>query len=339
MKALIPAAGVGMRLRPHTHTKPKPLVSVAGKPILGHILDSLRGCVDEVFIIVGYMKEKVIAFANRHYADDFRFEFVEQENRLGLGHAVWLGLRAMEAMGELEPVLITLGDEFFGMDYATMIERHGSLGATDATLGVKIVDKPSNYGIVELDEGMITGMIEKPAPGETDSNIAIAGVYIVENAPLLSICLTELIGSDAPPAGAEYQLTDALQMMVERGATLGSFMIERWYDCGRPEMLLHVNRVLLGQYGSALAGERENTVFIEPVIVEEGCEFCNSVIGPYVSVAAGTKINNSIIKNSIIGSESAISGMFLMASIIGDHVTLSGRGNRLNIGENTEIKM
>ena len=329
MKALIPAAGIGTRLRPHTFTKPKPMIYVAGKQIIGHILDNLIGCVDEVVIVVGYMKETLIEYVEENYKDNFKITFVDQKERLGLGHAVYVAKNIIKD----SQCLITLGDEFFGVPFKEMIETHEKQLPCDASIGVKVVDLPQHYGIVEFDNGHINRLVEKPK--EPKSNMAIAGVYIIENTKLLYKCLKELIKENK---SGEYQLTDALQKMVDKGATLKKFNITNWYDCGRPEMLLNVNKMLLNQ-NTKIIGMTENCVINEPVIVDENSYLRNSIIGPNVSVAKGTVIENAIVENSIIGFKSRIKNIILKDSLIGDEVVVQGSEHKMNVGENTKIVM
>lgn len=329
MKALIPAAGIGTRLRPHTFTKPKPMIYVAGKQIIGHILDNLVGCVDDVVIVVGYMKETLIEYVEENYNDKFNIEFIEQKERLGLGHAVYV---AKDAINNSK-CLITLGDEFFGPHYKEMIETHMNQLPCDASIGVKVVDIPQHYGIVELENGNISHLVEKPK--DPKSNLAIAGVYIIENTKLLYSCLEEVIKENNK---GEIQLTDALQKMVEKGSLLKRFNIKKWYDCGRPEMLLNVNKMLLNQ-NTKIKGITENCVINEPVIVDENSFLRNSIIGPYVSIAKGSIVENAIIENSIIGFNSRLRSIVLKNSLIGDEVVVQGNEHKMNVGENTEIIM
>jgi glucose-1-phosphate thymidylyltransferase len=344
MKALIPAAGAGTRLLPFTHTRPKPLIFVAGKPILGHILESLKGVVDEVVIIVGYMKEKLMEFVDGHYGEHFKVTYVEQKRRLGLGHAILLG---KEAVGD-EPVLITLGDEVFGITFKQMVDIHDGLGDCAASLGIKEVDNPSNYGVVELEGGRITRLVEKPA--DPPASTAIAGVYIVNDSPALWGALEGLAapkmsaenGGNSDSCGVvreEIQLTDGLQRMVEGGHTLMSFQLDEWYDAGRPNMLLDVNEVLLEQLGSSVRCEPENSVVIEPSSIEAGCRVVNSVVGPNVSVAEGTVIENCILRRTIVGAGSYLENISLTDTIIGDGVKLRGNPRRMNVGDSTEITL
>jgi glucose-1-phosphate thymidylyltransferase len=241
MKVLIPAAGQGVRLKPHTLTRPKPMIYVAGKPIIGHILDNLKGLFDDIVIIVGYMKDKLIEYVDNNYSNDFKISYVEQTEILGLGHAVYMG---KEKVGN-DPVLITLGDEFFGMSYEDMLSAHQKLLPAACTMGVKHVENPSHYGVVELVDGKVTKLIEKPLDPPTD--LAISGVYFVEDTSLLWSCLEELMAQEETQI---YQLTDALQMMVDKNAEFKLFEVPDWYDCGQPEMLLDVNHLLLDKYGS-----------------------------------------------------------------------------------------
>jgi glucose-1-phosphate thymidylyltransferase len=330
MKVLIPAAGQGVRLKPHTLTRPKPMIYVAGKPIIGHILDNLKGLFSDIVIIVGYMKDKLIEYVDANYSEDFKIDYVEQTEILGLGHAVYMG---KDKIGD-SPVLITLGDEFFGMSYEEMLAEHKKLMPASVTLGVKHVDNPSHYGVVEEAGGVVKKLIEKPANPTTD--LAIAGVYLVEDSALLWSCLEEIM--DRNEAG-NYQLTDALQLMVDKNAEFKIFEVPDWYDCGRPEMLLDVNQLLLDKYGSENKGTMRRCVLIDPVRIGENCKLEDSIIGPHVSIAEGTNVKNSIIKNTIIGSNTEIKTMVLSASIINDEVVMHGTGQTVNVGENSEIKM
>ncbi len=319
-----------MRLKPHTLTRPKPMIYVAGKPIIGHILDNLKGLFTDMVIIVGYMKDKLIKYVDENYSDVFNIDYVEQTEILGLGHAVYMG---KDKIGS-EPVLITLGDEFFGMTYSEMLAEHKKLMPAAGTLGVKHVEDPTHYGVVEAEGGVVKKLIEKPPEPTTD--LAIAGVYLVEDTALLWSCLEEVMSASTTN---NYQLTDALELMVEKGAQLKIFDVPDWYDCGRPEMLLEINQILLDQYGSENKGTMRRCVLIDPVQIGSECKLEDSIIGPHVSVASGTTIKNSIIKNTIIGSNSELQNMVLSASIINDEVVMHGRGQTVNVGENSEIKM
>jgi len=208
LRALIPAAGRGTRLRPQTNTKPKSLLRVADKPIIGHILDNLKTTrIKEVIVILGYMKEQIEEYLEENYSNRFDFIFVEQEPRLGLGHAVYVAKE--QAIDQ--PLMILLGDMIFLQTYREMLQKHRKNGECAASIGVKEVDQPQHYGNVEITNGNITRLVEKPATPL--SNLAIAGVYIVNDTPLLYKALEQIIENEIQ-TGEEYQLTDALQRMI-----------------------------------------------------------------------------------------------------------------------------
>ena len=235
LRVIIPVAGVGTRLRPHTHTAPKVMLQVAGKPMIGHILDELKQYpVEEITLIVGHLGEAICTYVKQAY--DFKFKFITQEELKGLGHAIWL-------TGDLyrdlkEPLLIILGDTIFEADFKSII------GSDSNWIGVKEVEDPRRFGIVELEDGRIRAMVEKPEHPTT--NLAIVGIYYFTSGNLLYTCLDEIVLSGKTTKG-EYQLTDALQLMLERGALMKPFMIDGWYDCGKPETLLSTNRILLSK--------------------------------------------------------------------------------------------
>ncbi|MDI6902837.1 MAG: sugar phosphate nucleotidyltransferase [Methanocellales archaeon] len=333
MKVVIPAAGVGKRLYPHTHTKPKPMVFVAGKPIIGHILDRLIDVqAEEVVVVVGYMKDKTISYIDANYSSCFgKISYITQEEPLGLGHSIYV---TKDVVGD-SPVMIALGDMIFKAGYREFLERHEKNGECSGSIGVKTVDMPQYYGIVYLDdEGTITKLEEKPE--RTTSNLGIAGIYIIDDTSLLFESLDKLISGGAKKEG-EYQLTDALQIMVDAGATLKTFPVHDWYDCGRADTLLEANRVLLTEKGENDV-KSTNSVIVQPVAVDPSVKLINSVIGPNVSIADNTVIKNSIIEDCIIGTGAEIVNMNLRSGIIGDDVNLTGKSKSLNIGDSSTIE-
>ena len=333
MKAIIPAAGIGKRLRPYTHTKPKPMVNVAGKTIIGHILEALKGHVEEVILIVGYQKEKLMESVIGNFSDDFTFTFVEQKERLGLGHAIYMAREWTDG----DEVLINLGDEIFGIDYGELLGRYRGDSGIGGLLGTKEVDRPEHYGIVEERGGVITRLVEKPK--EPVSTTAIAGVYIIRNSLMLFEILHSMIAGKRTGKGGEFQLTDALQEMITRGERFITHNIEEWYDCGRPEMLLDVNRILLGRLGNRVNGNPRHSVIIEPVIIGEGCRISSSVIGPNVSIDRDSILEDVIISDSIVGRHCTIKRMLLNRSIIDDDVVAKGKPYSLNAGQDSTIDL
>jgi glucose-1-phosphate thymidylyltransferase len=334
MKAVIPAAGQGTRLYPQTYTKPKPLVCIAGKPLLGHILDNLvESRIDDVVIIVGVMRDMVVDYVEENYSDLFTVDFVDQERTEGLGHSVYQARPVVDD----EPICILLGDMLFDNNYETFLQAHERIEDCAGTVGVKQVDDPTSYGIVTLDEeGQIVDLVEKPT--DPDSDLAISGVYCIEDSAALFEELAYLIESDIRGAGDEYQLTDALSRMVDSGLTLRTFEVDDWYDCGRPETLLKANQLLLRRNGTDDA-EPESSVVIPPVEIADDADVIHSVVGPDVSIDAGAEIVDSRIKRSIIGEESSVRDTNIADSIVGDHFEVSSVSNSLNIGDWSEVEL
>ncbi|MFO7637884.1 MAG: sugar phosphate nucleotidyltransferase [bacterium] len=321
LRVIIPAAGEGRRLRPFTHSRPKVLVEVAGKPIIGHILDRLSVVnPDEVCVVVGHRGDQV---TERLKADDrFRFRFVEQPDPRGLGDAVY---RARESFNG-EPALILLGDTIVEMDLAGLV-------GGESAIGVREVADPRRFGIVEMDRGRVTRLVEKPERPPT--NLAIVGVYFIRESDRLFEALEELIARERRTRD-EYQLTDALQLMIERGETLRVAEVGEWLDCGTAEALLDTNRYLLGRNG--YCRPRPGAVFVEPVHVDDSARVENSVVGPNVSVGAGAVVVNSVIADSIINRQARVENALLSRSIIGEQSVVEDAPRQLNLGDASEYR-
>ncbi|MBN1475416.1 NTP transferase domain-containing protein [Candidatus Sumerlaeota bacterium] len=333
MKAIIPVAGVGTRMKPHTHTAPKVLLRVAGKPMLGHILDELvKIGVEEVTLIVGYYGDKVIDYVNSNYHFR-RVNYVWQEERRGLGHAIWMTKKHHRTD---EPVLIILGDTIFRADFKKLFQFKNSV------LGVKEVEDPRRFGIAQLDESgtLITRLVEKPT--EYVGNLALVGIYYITQSKLMFKCLDLIIRKDIRTRG-EFQITDALQEMISQGAAFVPFRIEGWYDCGKPETLLETNRVLLDLFKAKPTASQmrqfKDSVILPPVSIHPSAKICHSIIGPHVDVAEGTSISHSIISDSIISSEAIVSNMIAAQTIIGNGAIATGVTHQLNVGDNSEIHL
>ena len=323
MRAIIPVAGIGTRLRPHTHTVPKVLLNVAGKPILGHILEKIiREGVTEATIVVGHMSEKIRDYVSGAFPG-FRVDYVEQEEQLGLGHAIYV---ARGTMGK-EPVLIILGDTIFDVDLTPVMR------GTVSAIGVKTVEDPRRFGVAEIRNGRILRLIEKP---ETPtSNLALVGLYWIVHTPLLLAVLDEMVTNDIRTKN-EYQLTDALQMMIDRGEAMTTFPVEGWYDCGKPETLLSTNRVLL-ERGSTYR-PIDGVVVVEPVYISPTATISNTIIGPNTTVADHAVVTDSLVRNSIIGENAQVTSTLLDNSIVGNGSILVGRYNRFNVGDSSQIE-
>ena len=331
MKVIIPVAGAGTRLRPHTYTQPKPLMPVAGKPIISFIVDKLveNGLTEFIFVI-GYLGEKIRNFIEETYPN-LQTEFVYQEYREGSGHAVWT---AREVLEDEDQVFIAFGDTIFDADLKEMIESEHNC------LGVKAVGEPREFGVAEIDEGYrVKKLIEKPRIPK--SNLAIVGLYKISNVPLLIESIETLIDNDSRTVG-EIQLTDALQTMLEKGEQFKAIPVDNWFDCGKKEVLLETNAMMLSQRGYASdvfeLPSFENTIFIHPVAIGEGCQISHSIIGPNVTVGNNVTISHSIIKESIIGNFAALEETVLIRSVVGSDASIRGMNLSLNIGDNTEIR-
>lgn len=322
--AIIPVAGVGTRLRPHTHTQPKVLLHVAGKAMLAHILDDLPALgISEVVLIVGYYGDLIREYVARHYRN-LKVHYAEQPDRLGLGHAVSLA----EAFAHNRPILIILGDTIFEADLKRV------LAGGVSSIGVKAVEDPRRFGIVETDgRGRVTRLVEKPE--QPASNLAITGVYYFSDGGPLFQALAEIQSKHIRTRG-EFQLTDAMQLLVERGATLTTFPIEGWYDCGKTETLLETNRVLLEKHGAC--AEIAGSVIHGPVSVAPDAVIENCILGPFVSIAAGARLKNAVVRDSIVNENATVEDILLEGSVVGDNAVVQGGFRQVNVGDSSEVR-
>lgn len=329
MKAIIPVAGIGSRLKPHTHTQPKSLIPVAGKPILGHIIDSLKAAgVNDFVFVIGYLGDKIEQYISEHH-EDCNSTFVIQTLGKGIGHAIWL---ANEELSNNEPILIVLGDTIFEADLKTVIQSEQSM------LGVKKVEDPRHFGVAELnEEGEIVQMVEKP--NIPRSNLALVGLYFIRETGILKECLKFNIENEIRTQN-EFHLTDALQCMVTKGVKFKTFHVDSWFDCGKKDVILQTNRTLLRSHPTELPiGVHEGNIIVPPVFISPNAKITNSIIGPDVSVGDYAIIERSVVKNSIIGQHAELHSAILENSLIGSDSTLIGGVHSLNIGDSAEINL
>jgi glucose-1-phosphate thymidylyltransferase len=321
-KAVIPAAGEGRRLKPHTHTTPKILLEVAGKPIIGHIMDRLLlARPDEVIVVVGAQGDQVRHYLTSEYRCPFRF--VQQTNPKGLGDAVY---RAKDVFTG-EPILILLGDTIVDLDMSKMVGR-------DNVIGVQEVADPRRFGVVELKNGYVSRFVEKP--DRPRSNLAIVGVYFFRDSGRLFSALDRLIARGRTTKG-EFQLTDALQLMVGDGTKIRTRTIKHWLDCGTRETMLATNRHLLAREG--YCKPRPGSVVIPPVFIHDRAKIESSIIGPNVSVGADADIHGSIIWDSIINRHVVVKHTLLEGSILGENSVVRESPRKLNLGGFSELEM
>lgn len=328
MKAIIPVAGAGTRLRPLTYTQPKPLIPVAGKAIISFIIDDLikEGVRDFVFVI-GYLGEKVKAYLEKHYPD-INMSFVYQNERQGLGHAIWL---TREFINDEDEIIIYLGDTILDINLREVVKSEQS------TLVVKMVQDPRQFGVVEIDEdGFAVKVVEKPTIPK--SNMAIVGLYKIKEVSKLIKALDNMIENNLRTYN-EFQLTDALMHMIEEGVKFRTSSVNNWFDCGKRDVLLDTNIMLLQRdnYTPNIGSIPFQSIIIPPVSIGENCNISNSIIGPFVTIGDDANIKSSIIKDSIIGSLVNLDEVVLFRSIIGNDTGVKGLRQSLNIGDNTEI--
>ncbi|HVN49659.1 MAG TPA: sugar phosphate nucleotidyltransferase [Bacteroidota bacterium] len=322
MRAIIPVAGVGSRLRPHTYSVPKVLLNVAGKPIIGHILDKIIDAgIDEATIIVGYLGDMIKEYVASHYS--LKVDFIEQEERLGLGHAIYLSRRTFSR----SPLLIILGDTIFDVDLKSMINSEFS------ELGVKHVDDPRRFGVAETTDGFISHLVEKPE--NPTSNLAIVGLYYIKHPQLMMDCIKDMIQNETRTKG-EFQLTDALQMMIEHGERMKAFPVEGWFDCGKPETLLSTNQYLLAK--QSVPVHAQNVVVSMPAFISPTAKVSNAIIGPNATIADGATIAHAIVRNSIVSENAIVENALIEDSIIGSNAIVRGNYQRINIGDSSELE-
>ena len=327
LKAIIPVAGAGTRLRPFTYTQPKALIPIAGKPIISYIIDDLKSHgVSEFLFIVGYFGEKIVDYVKENYAD-LRTEFVFQAKREGIGQAVFL---VKEFVHPEDDLIIVLGDSLIDISKEFYLSKMSSIA-------IKKVKDPSNFGVVELgDNGQIIRFVEKPKMPK--SNLALTGLYkIVDTEILFSIL--EKYAKDGMRTEGEFQLTDVLNEMLKQGVEFDLVTADHWLDVGNGEVLLNSNSLLLKKYGGFIAptARIENSIIVEPVYIADNCEIINAIVGPDVSLGVNTRIENSIITNGIIGSFSKLDTMKLSEFVIGSDSSLKGASQTITVGDNTEI--
>jgi glucose-1-phosphate thymidylyltransferase len=329
MKAIIPVAGAGKKLRPHTYTQPKALIPLAGKTVLSIIIDQLhQEGIKEFIFIIGYMGEKIQDYVNQ-YHKDITAHFVHQNDRQGTAHAIELTRQYIDN----DEVFVVLGDTICEYNLREVLDAPYSM------LGVKKVDDPREFGVAEInEEDFITKVVEKPQIPK--SNMALVGLYKIKETHFLFSCLTKIFQEDITTQG-EYNLTDALECMIQQGAKFKPFKVDNWFDCGKKETILESNATLLKKFGGKIVDDQsfENTIIIQPVSIAANCNIKNSIIGPNVAIGEHAIIDNSILKDCIVGAFSNINEVVLQNSLIGSDANIKGVTQSLNIGDNTEIDL
>lgn len=332
MIAIIPVAGVGTNLRPHTYTQPKSLIPIAGKPILGFIIDQLLEVgIQEFVFVIGYLGEKVKEYVEKDYPTINR-KYVTQEIREGLGHAIWL---TKDIVKKKKEVIIVLGDTIIEVDLKEFVALESS------ALGIKRVNDPRKFGVAEFDNnGNIISVIEKPTIPK--SNMALVGLYkIKEFDALIKAIEFNIKNNIRNKQNDEFTLTDGLQEMIKHGVKVQGYKVDNWYDCGQKEVLLQTNALLLKKKKKAPLPKKnfENCIVREPVHIGKNAIVKNSIIGPNVTIGDNASIYDSIVRDSIIGSYTKLNDVVLFNSLIGSDSVIWGSSQSLNIGDNTELDL
>jgi glucose-1-phosphate thymidylyltransferase len=329
MKVILPVAGKGTRLRPHTHTKAKSLVQVAGKTVLEHIVSRLIPLQPREFIfITDDNGSQIEAFMQRAFPD-LCCTYIVQKERLGPAHAVAL---AAPRIGPEDDVLVVFNDTIFVADLGKIPVLCADC---DGLIYSSEVEDYQRFGVNVVTAGFISDMVEKP--DTPVSKLAQVGLYYLKDGVRFMNYLKQTIGAGETVKG-EYYLPAVFMRMIRDGLKFRAPEIDAWLDCGKPETLLETNRYLLrGRHHCH--GEVIDSVLVEPVHVGLGAVIRNSILGPDVSVAAGSVVADSIIRDSIINSGSEVRAMVLEGSILGDSVRLIGSHRRMNIGDHSLIEM
>ena len=326
MKVIIPLAGKGTRLRPHTHVTPKPMLRIAGKPVMAYILEDLQrlGDVEQMIYITGHLKEKVEEYVRSAF--DFPAVFVEQEVQNGTAGAVDLARPYVD-----QPVLIIFVDTIFDADLSVIRTTDA-----DGIIWTKDVEDYQRFGVVVTDEkGYMTRIVEKPStPISRRANI---GLYYVRNWRLMFEGIDWTLRQ--PLNKGEYYLTDAFQYMIDHGARIRVIDVEGWYDAGKLDTLLETNRAIL-EKGAARRPARLDgaSTIVDPVYVEDGVVLKESTIGPNVSLGAGTVVERSRLTDTIVGAKARIRSSTLHGSLIGDEAVIEEFDGQITVADHSEVR-
>jgi glucose-1-phosphate thymidylyltransferase len=325
MKVIIPLAGKGTRLRPHTHLTPKPMMKVAGKPVMSYVLDELKklGNVEQIIYITGHLKEKVEQFARSEM--DVPAVFIEQKVQDGTAGAIALAHDYVD-----QPVLIIFVDTIFDAD----LSKVKSVDA-DGIIWVKEVEDYQRFGVVVTDkDGNMTKIVEKPkTPISKRANI---GLYYIRNWKLLYEGIDYVLKQ--PKNQGEYFLTDAFQYMIDKGAKIKVIDVEGWYDAGKIETMLETNEAMLKRGRARRPASAGDSTIIDPVYIEDNVTLRKSKIGPNVSIGAGSVVENAQLSDSIVGSNAKISNSALRNSLVGDDTVVVGVNGEMTVGDHSEIR-
>ncbi len=318
MKAVILAAGYGTRMRPYTYSKPKHMLPLANKPVLEHIVDNLKKAgISEILIIVGHLKEGIQDYFKNGAEFGINISYIEQVERKGLANAVGMSKNFVGG----EPFTVVLGDIIFTSDFGDILQKHGKSSA-EATVLLTKVENPRAFGVVEMEGDRIKRLVEKPKV--PPSNLAIAGVYVFSSGKIFDV-----IKGLKPSARGEYEITDALQGLIDQNKKVCGIVLDKWWkDTGNPKDLLETNKAILEEQYARKTGIgkgcsiSQDSRLIPPVLIGDNCTITGSIIGPYACVQKNTRIEKSAVKNSIIMDNTRILNIDLDGAVVGSHCLL-----------------
>jgi glucose-1-phosphate thymidylyltransferase len=330
IKIVIPMAGWGTRMRPHTWSKPKPLMPIAGKTVLDYVIDqfdTLPPAFEKEFVfIVGQQGEQIEAYMKHHHPD-IKVDFVLQKEMLGQSHALQLASDHLKG-----PMLMAFSDTLIETDLAFLENE-----TCDGIAWVKPVPDPRRFGVAELgSEGHVVRLIEKPM--DVNNNLVLVGFYYFRSGEALVAAIKEQMAR-GKSLGGEYYIVEAINIMLEDKIDFRVKRIETWLDTGIPATTLETNRYLLENRAdnSAKAAYRLGVVIIPPVHIDESAQLESAVIGPYVAIGKDSRITDAVVRNSIIGEETEISGVVCENSLLGNKVFVEGQVSHLNLGDNSRL--
>lgn len=328
MNLIIPMAGMGKRMRPHTLQTPKPLIPVGGKPIVQRLVEDIAAMLDEPIDEIGFIigdfgkevEEELLAIASSQGA---KGKIYYQHEALGTGHAIYCAEPSLHG-----PVIVAFADTLFRADFKISSVQEG-------VIWVKQIEDPSQFGVVKVDSaGVITDFVEKPK--DFVSDLAIIGIYFFKDGNHLKRELKYLMENNVVKGG-EYQLTDALENMKKQGVKFQPGKVDHWMDCGNKNATVETNRMVLGFASNKEeihpSAKLTNAVIIPPVTIGAAVEITNAVVGPYVSIGKGAKVTDARVSDSIIRNDAKVSNAVISNSLIGMHSMIDLNALDLSLGD------
>jgi glucose-1-phosphate thymidylyltransferase len=328
MKVILLMAGLGTRLRPHTYSRPKALINVAGKPMIGHIMDALQTlAVEEYICVVGHLGDQIERYIREAYHVNARF--VVQEQLLGQAHAIHLCKDYLDG-----PAVVLFSDTIFEADLSVLANE-----SADAVAFVKEVEDPRRFGVVALnDGGFITDFVEKPE--SMDNRLALIGLYYVRDSLRMIRAIETLLADEERMLKGEFYIADAFDIMVKEGARFRTEEVGAWLDCGKPETVLSTTQYLLAHgHDNSADFESDTVAVIPPAYIDPTATIEHAVIGPNAVIAAGCEIRNSIIRDSIVDEGAVVENALLEESLVGQEAHVRGGFHRLDVGDASSVTL